>query len=202
MDWLSFVSSAFWPVAAVFALLLFRGDLKTWVKTLPKRLKAGPVEVEWDQAVGKAVEAIEDARMREIPTETSPEEPPAETNAEVDLRRSIPVEPLTLMLRDLANTMPDEAVVSAWRQLEMQLRRVGREWGMSDGSGRSITPRQIVKVALDTNALPEWFGETFQAMQKLRDIAVHVGGITSRQAYEFLALSDLLLGELRRLEHP
>jgi hypothetical protein len=52
MSWLEFVaelvSALAWPITIVAALVFLRRPLERWMRERPSRIKAGPVELEWD----------------------------------------------------------------------------------------------------------------------------------------------------------
>lgn len=50
----SLVSSLAWPVAALVIVLMFRSELAGLFSSQMRRLKAGPVEVEWDRQLAEA----------------------------------------------------------------------------------------------------------------------------------------------------
>ncbi|MBF6144208.1 hypothetical protein [Nocardia nova] len=198
MDWLSFVSSLVWPLIVVFVLLFFGRNLKAWLGERPKKLKVGSfLEVEWNETVKSVVKSIEKAGKSDaVALEKASDG--SKTSAAA-LRGSVPVEPLTLRLRDVAKASPDEAVNDAWNEVDRQLELVAAEYGWKNFEGESPAPSELVIEAVEVHYLPEWFGKTYGAMRKLRNMAVYVGGLTPDQAYEFLALADLLVSELRRL---
>ncbi|MGW4125886.1 hypothetical protein [Nocardia sp. NPDC004711] len=198
MDWPSFLSLLGWQLIVVFVLLYFGRNLKVWLAERPKRLEVGSfLKVEWNETVKSVVKSIEKANRAEVAAlEKSSDSSQAPAPA---LLRPAPLEPLTLRLQDLVKTSPDQAIDNAWYEVDRQLEVIAKEYGWKNFEGETPAPLELVTEAVAVHYLPEWFGKTYGSMRKLRNMAVHVGGVTSDQAYEFLALADLLISELRRL---
>jgi hypothetical protein len=109
MDGLTFVSSLIsslaWPVAVVVLVLAFRKPIGRMFERLPKRVKAGPVEVEWPEVATEARVAL--ATSSEVRTDASPGS-------------------LTERFAKLAEEEPAAAIMAAWAEVEKSLRaRVG-----------------------------------------------------------------------------
>ncbi|MFD6355747.1 hypothetical protein [Nocardia tengchongensis] len=201
MDWLSFLSSLVWPLLGLFVLIFFRKELKLWLGKRPESLKlgGGMVDIKWGEIMDDAVQTIEQAKQPETAAlEPAPDSSRSPVAVKVNLRGTVPVEPLTLRLRDLANDYPDDAITHAWREVERQLQEVADEWDMTSARGKRIRPGEVVDLAERAGYLPKWFAETFTSMRNLRNLASHAGGVESVQAYEFLALADTLISELQR----
>ncbi|WP_280410192.1 hypothetical protein [Nocardia brasiliensis] len=191
MDWLSFVSSLVWPGVAVTALLMFRRNLNHWFSQRPDRIKAGPLEAEWKNNADRVAEELEAGRSGLSSADggdgRSTEEP-------------APPEPLSLQLRDRAREVPVLAVLEAWVLVEHELIQVMEERGVAFPIVRGRRPpvQVMVEIAVSEGKLPEWIPPTVESMRKLRNTAAHAASLTSAEAFEFLGLADLVLGELRR----
>ncbi|MFE2994167.1 hypothetical protein ACFXG4_04035 [Nocardia sp. NPDC059246] len=200
MEWLSFAKALIWPAVTVFALCYFGRELKSWFKRQPKKLSVSKfLEVEWEKAVEEAVKPIQQADKEaavEEGTATANDGSPAVSAP--SLLGTVPVEPMTLRLRDQVNKDPDGAVILAWGEVQSELEDIAADWDFRDSEDHPLPPKTIVTYAVQGRQLPEWFGSTYAAMQKLQRIAVYTGGLTESHAYEFLSLADLLVSELRR----
>lgn len=100
MDRLTFIATLFghlaWPVATIIVILLLRDEIKQLLR-LVKKLKAGPVEAEFEREV-KELAAAADSN--------EPPLPPAPVNADQQF------------LIKLAEVSPRSAILEAWRRVE------------------------------------------------------------------------------------
>jgi hypothetical protein len=57
VSWMEFVaelmSALAWPITALVALVFLRRPLERWLRERPSRIKAGPVELQWDSLISK-----------------------------------------------------------------------------------------------------------------------------------------------------
>ncbi|MBI2361382.1 MAG: hypothetical protein HYV04_21145 [Deltaproteobacteria bacterium] len=107
MDWLTFIAELFkaltWPVVVVAVVLLLRREIRNLLPFL-KRLKAGPVEAEFDREVQEIKSGVE-TQLPSIPP-------------------SVTTSPEQQKLLQLAEVNPRSAIIEAWRGLEFAARKL------------------------------------------------------------------------------
>jgi hypothetical protein len=154
MDILSFtasiVSSLAWPLATLGALILLRRELSSLLPFL-RRLKAGPVEAEFEREV------------EELRDETTVLQPAPEASL---------IEGRTAQLLRLAEISPRAAVSEAWRGVEAAARKLILK-GADESKPLIIFPHQLVKRLEELNALVGGDRKLFQDLKALRNQAAH-----------------------------
>jgi hypothetical protein len=194
----SLASSLAWPVIVLilFAFMWIKRDdisrlfsLRTMQqgRTL-RRLRAGPVELEWDQLIESTAEQVS-----EVPPITT------SVSASVGLVRQ--------ELNDIARNVPTAAVLEAFARLEQRLREIFDQVRDDNEEGPSgkYTPRfygmpQMVRVLSERGIIPDEIRAAILNLNRLRNEASHrVGGadITADQAYDYLELVDRILDYLK-----
>jgi hypothetical protein len=157
MDTLTFISEMLkalaWPLVALGVVLVLRGEIKALLPLL-KKLKAGPVEAEFDREV------------RELARETEGQLPPPASLS--------PTSPERQKLIQLAELNSRSAIIEAWHNVEFAARRVveakdpllmARELQSSSALLRSLNRHEVL--SRDEVAL-------FNDLRSLRNRAVHV----------------------------
>ena len=157
MDALTFssemVKALAWPTAVLIVVLVLRGEIKTLL-SLVKKLKAGPVEAEFDREV------------RELARETEGQLPPPTSVPPSSAERQ--------KLLQLAELNPRSAIIEAWHNVEFAARRVveardpsitARELQSSSALLRSLNRYEIL--SRDEVVL-------FNDLRALRNQAVHL----------------------------
>jgi len=177
----SLASSLAWPVIvlgiATFAWLN-RSDLTALFYARPKpsgrplkRLKAGPVEFEWEQLI--------EATDEQVPTGEVPD--PSDGSA------------VSTELDSIADSVPTAAVLEGFARVEQRLRQITT--GL-ERFRRNPSMGWLARKAFEENLISE---ETFGAianLSRLRNEAAHRVGeadITADQAHEYLRLVDRAL---------
>lgn len=154
MDWLSFVaslvSSLAWPVAAAIVVLVFKDQIKRMLERLPKRVKAGPVEVEWPEVATEARVALA----------TSPEV------REAGLPGS-----LTERFAKMAEEEPKAAVMAAWAEVEKALR--DRLSAMHIASEPSVGGGMLGRFALERGVIRDPTLQAIDGLAHLRILAAY-----------------------------
>jgi hypothetical protein len=189
----SLASSLAWPIIVIAILVfvwakrdvignLFNSRTIAQGRTL-RRVRAGPVELEWEQLIETTAE--------KVPEATAPISTPG---------KSIGQE-----LAAIANSVPTAAVLEAFARLERCLRELYdkvRDEYESTLSGR-YPPRpgviRMASVLVASGLIPEEIQAAILNLNRLRNEAAHrVGGadITTEQAYDYLELVDRILGYL------
>ncbi|WJJ10797.1 hypothetical protein P9990_19790 [Prescottella equi] len=191
MDWLQFASSLAWPLVAVGGIWTFRKPLRTWLDLRPSRVKAGPVEVVWDVTVDKAVEVLDSGKV------DGPASLETTTGAAPRVQSSTAVESLTLQLREVAKVTPAGAIMEASRQIEMALIQMLSNAGADKNVIQRTGLAGLAQAARTKGLLPETIG-VLESIITLRNIAAHGrGSLEPAQAFEFMALADLVVAEAR-----
>ena len=191
----SLASSLAWPIVVV-VLLAFawikREDIgKIFnVRAFPqgrslRRVRAGPVELEWDQLIESTAE-----KVAEIPPTSNPD-----------------TKGLVAELGQIAHTVPTAAVLEAFARLEKRLREIYeplREDYESSLGGRYrvLGVNQITSTLAKADVISPEIHAAIINLSKLRTEASHRVGesdITAMDATEYLALVDGVLGYLNGL---
>lgn len=183
----SLVSTLVWPAVAVGFLYSFRKKIGHWLTERPNRIKAGPVEAEWDRTMAAAAETLQ------VP-------PSDQTDEAVRSEDSDDQEPLAflgLKLRELARIAPLDALLKAWWAVEEELQGLALT-----APQPGPNPRHAVNYGLEIirreNLVPRKVVDAANSLRKLRNVAVHgVEPVSTTQALEFINLADLVVAEVR-----
>jgi hypothetical protein len=184
MDGLTFVSSLVaslaWPVTVLALALLFRGPLRRLFDRLPKRVKAGPVEVEWPEIAAEARVALATAG-----------EAPAQADAGS----------LTERFVDLAKREPAAAVMAAWAEIEKAVRdRMAERGALSDRDSVYL----MVDLALRVGAINAGTAQAVKGLIHLRNLAAHgrADELDTEKAIDYLTLADATLYAIQTWKGP
>lgn len=158
MDWLTFFAEILkalgWPAAAVTVVLLLRTEIKTLL-SLVKKLKAGPVEAEFDREV------------RELKSSAESQLPLVAVGASASPQRQ--------KLLQLAEINPRSAIIEAWQSIEFSARR------LLEHLEPNLTVRELQSPVLLLRALNRREVLTrdevaiYNDLRALRNQAVHAG---------------------------
>jgi hypothetical protein len=169
------VEALAWPVAALVLVVLLRREVIALAPFI-RKLKAGPLEAEFEREVRELRTAVETAR-----SEVTGPEPSWQLSAE-----------------KLAQVNPRSAILEAWRQTELAAMRAlkDRRPGTSEQELRST--REILRLLGDSQiATPEEVALLNQ-MRFLRNQAGHVESFqpTYEAAMNFVQLAAHLIGRI------
>lgn len=181
MDWkelvASLVGSLAWPTSAAVIALLFRRQVASLLEGPLRRLKAGPIELEWPEAVAELAESV-------IVDEPS---------------RSVEIDAEIEHAKKLAEEAPAVAVGKAFGLVERRLRAIAAESAKDPPTeGESavalairLRERGLVSTE-DINAI--------RGVATLRNLAVHGPGgqTTVQRAQEYVVLVEAVLYALSR----
>ncbi len=157
-----------WPVGAVMVAVIFRESLRKILNRELKKLKAGPVEVEWSEKIEQAQEQIK----QEVTGDQAA------------------IQTMPLRLRELAKLSPDDAVVASFREIESALR--GLVDGTDSGSMRPIM--ELVRNAVDSRVISQTTSEAIHQLRRLRNLAAHAHtDISYTEALEYIAIADAVM---------
>jgi hypothetical protein len=175
------VNSLAWPVVALILAAIFRKPLLKILSQGLRRLKAGPVELEWSDLVSKAEESL-----------------PADKAVALDGSTRLPyVGDLVIV----ADQSPAAAVLMAFARIESALRNAVGQVGTRPILGMNALIRQ----AIATGLIPESLAAGLYDMREARNKAAHgvdVNDISKFQALEYLALSDSILSYVNDVAPP
>ena len=172
-----------WPAAVAVLVILLRKPLQEAVTHRLTRLKAGPIEAEFD---AEALEVRGD--VRRIP-EVAAAEP-----------RQEPVS-LTDELAPLIDISPRGAVVEAFGRIEARLADLL-------GTAGSPPPKriawQVADLAFEKNLISVETLEAVLGLQKLRNLAAHGDRdeISRDRARDYVAMADAVLYAMRQMPGP
>ena len=189
----SLASSLAWPLVVVvlFAFVWIKrediGNVFNF-RAMPqgrtlRRVRAGPVELEWDQLIESTAEKI----------------------AEVPLAATLgPQDGVQQDLKDIARSVPTAAVLEAFARLEKRLREIFDQ-GVVDYEKVRPLPRRVetmpvmLAVLSRRGVISDEIQESIRNLNRLKNEASHrVGGadITADQASDYLELVDRVLDYL------
>lgn len=176
MDNLTFIirliEAIAWPVAAVAVLLTFRQEFRALVPLI-RRLKAGPLEAEFEREVREISEEVAST------VQTEAEE-------EIDDRRR--------MLMELALINPRSAILEAWLGVETAVRKaVGSKMGR-------FVPRQAIRNLLESEIISGSEYALFEDLRALRNNAAHHVDFnpTTESVQNYVDLASALVWRIER----
>ena len=169
-----------WPLAAVVVAVLFRKQLRQLLSVGPaRRVKAGPVEIEWDRTVAEAQVELD-----------QPGVPPA-----------IPASmagPVSVELVEVAERSPTAAVMEAHAVIERELRLLLTANGVADSEQRAGASG-LARLGVQHGIVNEETVKAVEGLSVLRNLAAHgrAGDVTTERAIDYLALADAVLYAVR-----
>jgi hypothetical protein len=174
------VASLAWPLVALAAILLFRAQIIGLFSSGVRRVKAGPVEVEWDRQVSEIEAEIE-----------QPGVPPP---------HSLPGGPVADELRAVAQQAPGAAVMEAYAVLERTIRAILHRARIEAEPDVRIGAVGLARVAVQADLITEETLRAVEGVAVLRNLAAHghASEVTPERALDYLALIDAILFALRR----
>lgn len=172
MNWMQLIAALAqalaWPVGAIVVAVVFREALRKGLSRELKKLKAGPVELEWSEKIDEAQEQIK----QEV------------TDGQAA------VQTMPLRLREMAKLSPDTAVVASFREIESALR--GLVDGADADSRRPII--ELVNNAVERGVISVTTREAIHQLRRLRNLAAHDHtDISYSEALEYIAIADAVM---------
>jgi hypothetical protein len=156
MDALTFIAKLVeflsWPSATVVLVLLLRGEIKDLFRYV-KKLKAGPVEAEFEREV-KELKATAEAQPQLLP-------PPEGATPERQ------------MLLQLVQINPRSAVLEAWRGVEEASLRVIQNKGFYVPEREANSPLAVIRSLNKENVLSGEEIALYHDLRALRNQAAH-----------------------------
>ncbi|HEX5308254.1 MAG TPA: hypothetical protein VFW38_04165 [Solirubrobacteraceae bacterium] len=195
----SLISSLAWPGAVIAVVLLFRKQLAGLLTGGPlKRLKAGPVELEFDR-----IAATVEARL-EVAEPGAAEAPPAPAGvAQIEGVRDAARQALHgSALRDLAEraqVWPPGAVIEGFMLVEAELRELV-EAAEESSDGFRLGAAQLARRAVQHGVITPSTAEAVDGIAVMRNLVAHGGEreVTEERAIDYLTLVDGVLFAIRR----
>lgn len=183
MDWFTFVEKLIghlaWPVGAVVAVALLRNEIKQLLPFV-KRLKAGPVEAEFEREV-KELRATTESQEQLIP-------PPPQLSPEKQ------------MLLQLVQVNPRSAILEAWRGVEAAAARVVSSRAIYVPEREAGSPFAVIRAVAKEGVLSGEELSLFHELRSLRNQAAHADHFspTLDAALNFIELAGRLRAVLER----
>jgi hypothetical protein len=165
------VTALAWPAVVLVALLLFRTRLNSLLSHELRRLKAGPVEAEWERGVQETRAAVvAQEEIPPLPGDSSPD--PSRLDR----------------LREIAQTEPGLAVLAGYRLISAELQKLARQAGLRSGAKIRVTE------LVNRDVLSPLTGDAILGITQLRAIAAHgLEDVTTERALEYLDLVDAVI---------
>lgn len=178
----SLVDSLAWPVAVLIAAVLFRRQLSGLLARPLTSLRAGPLEAVWDRQVA------------EVEAELSQPQPSTTEShgaASTDRNR----------LREIARAAPAAAVLTAFAEIEEQLRQILVDEGLDEGRGGAV---QMARRASEAGLVQPEVVKAVEGASVLRNLAAHgrESDLDEARALDYLALTDAVSFALGHRPHP
>lgn len=183
MDTLTFVAKLVeflaWPSAAVVLVLLLRGEVKDLFRYI-KKLKAGPVEAEFEREV-QQLKATAEAQPQFLP-------PPEGSTPERQ------------MLLQLVQISPRSAVLEAWRGVEDASVRVIQSKGVYVPEREASSSLSVIRSLTKESVLSVDEVSLYHELRSLRNQAAHAKDFspTTDAALNYIELAGRLRRALER----
>lgn len=185
MNWLGFVAAVIqalvWPLLALAVAWIFRRQIKALMSERPKRLKAGPVEVEfWEQQMLRV-----EAQVEPPPVPLAAAEPTVGTS-------------LVSQFGGLAGEDPGEAVLNAFEQVAVKLRPfLG---GMDPEPEKPYSGLGAkLRAAAESGRISPEVARAVEGLLGLRNLAAHASRgtraaeLTPARAVDYLKAADAVI---------
>jgi hypothetical protein len=183
VNWLAFVASLVrslaWPAGIIVVVIVLRQPIGAAFSRGVRRLRAGPVEVEFDQELAEVREEL--SRSPEL-TATEPQV----------LSASLAEE-----LARLTEVSPRSAVLEAFARIEARLAAL---LDSADGEPhRTAGGRALARRARDQGLISDETLTAVEGLSVLRNLAAHspTDEIGAERARDYLALADAVLFALK-----
>jgi hypothetical protein len=182
VNWLAFVASLVhslaWPAAAMAIVIVLRKPIGVVLGQGVRRVKAGPVEVDFDQLQAEVREEL--ARSPEL----------------ADAQVPAPAGSLREELARLAEVSPPAAVLEAYKRIEARLAEMLASVNVESPS--TVSGRALARVARQHDLISDETLAAIEGLSVLRNLTAHAGGeIGVNRSRDYLALADAVLYVLR-----
>jgi len=177
MDWREFIASLVdslaWPASAAIIVALLRRQIGALLEGQLKRLKAGPVELEWEQAAVEVAESVATAA-------------PASDEEDEEVAR----------LMALAADAPNAAILESFLLIERELHALANAGGVT--LPRTAPAATIANQMADIGLISEQSATAVRGLATIRNLAAHgEARETPGRAREFVVMTQAVLFALR-----
>jgi hypothetical protein len=175
----SLVNSLAWPAGVVIVVTVFRRPIGVALNRGIRRIRAGPVEVEFDQELAEVRQ-----ELRQSPELAAAEVPALDARLSGELAR-------------LAEASPRAAVLEAFARIEARLVEVLDNGGAQ--SARAVGGLALARLARNRGLISDETLSAVDGLSVLRNLAAHSPSdeIGVGRARDYLALADAVLFALR-----
>jgi hypothetical protein len=175
MDWLTFISklidSMAWPVAAVLLSLIFRKKLAELLPLL-RKVKAGPLEAEFEIATKQVLASTAELAAKERKTDTP----------QIEDKSSLEDTASKLLT---ARSEPTATIIEGWSTLDGELHKLGRQTGINGDP--LLSEAKLYREIMDSDVLPIETRNLVQDLRQLRNQVAHAKVIpTPESAQDYL----------------
>lgn len=190
MDLLTFTSKALealaWPIVALVLGLVFRQKLLDLIPAI-KKIKAGPVEAEFEFAAKKvlaeAAEVVSPADARELAGSLVPTAEPGRE--------------LVTKLRN-ARTDATGAIIEGWATLDGELFRLAKQFSLDGTEAPTTSTTQVYQAVMSSNVLPAETRRLVHELREMRNQVAHNSVVpTSDAAQDYLLAVDRVVELIR-----
>lgn len=184
MDWLTFVSKVIealaWPVAAVALVFLLRDEISKLAPFI-KKVKAGPLEAEFEREV-KELKEIKEAAPERVK--------PAEAQAADTASKNF--------LFQLAELHPRSAILESWVRVEAAARAVLAKTSIPVSKPGYVPAARLAEPLAQQEVLDQGQVTLFHELRRLRNEVAHAQGFepTQEAARAYIDLASFLQGWL------
>ncbi|MGE0357193.1 MAG: hypothetical protein AB7P08_09785 [Burkholderiales bacterium] len=188
MDWLTFTSKIIealaWPIVVLILGLVFREKLHDLLAAV-RKLKAGPVEAEFEMAAKQARANAAEASAIEA-TKTQESSPGSQETSEQKV-----VEKLLNARSDPAGT-----ILVGWATVDGELFRLGRQMGLLVDPLENTA--KVYQAVISSNVLPAGTVRLVKELRELRNSVAHVKVTpTPDSAQDYLLAVDRVVALIR-----
>jgi len=182
MDTLTFITKILetvaWPLISLIIVSIFRKEIKLLLSYITK-LKAGPVEAEFEGGVRAIASRIET---------TAPQ------------FQNDPLAPKPQTLIESTDLDGRTAILEAWLDIESTIKRLQLERALNQGPKRTASQNAIVQSFITSGVLNKEDIALYNELRGLRNLAVHqINFSPSREAVmNYIKLSNRLMASLER----
>jgi hypothetical protein len=175
----SLVNSLAWPASVVVVVTVLRRPIGAALNRGIRRLRAGPVEVEFDQELAEVRQ-----ELRQSPELAAAEVPAKDASLSEELAR-------------LAEVSPRAAVLEAFARIETRLVEVIEEAGAQPAS--AVGGQALARLAHRQGLISDETLSAVDGLSVLRNLAAHNPNddIGVSRARDYIALADAVLFALR-----
>jgi hypothetical protein len=176
----SLVNSLAWPLAVVVIALVFRVQIRRLMTGQLRRLRAGPVEMEFDRL------------LSEVGVELATPKTTAPPNSDGG-------SPLIDEFADVALVSPLAAVLDGHAAVEQALRELIAKVDPGQ-AGRKVGTARLTSTALAKGLITPETAKAIEGITVMRNLAAHgqANEVTSERARGYLALVDAVLFTIRQ----